>query len=230
MLVYESSLYSYGYGGYDWDNMTSALQTSTGNQVTVVSNFENLSQMLLYDALWIDIQQKYDPIYGVYNLLSDTEVNNISDYIDTGRKVVMIGENRSWTPWNTQILNIVGGTFVDDTEDMGLVVTSSVYAHDLTYSAPTIFLNSAGFVSGGKALYDINFATLWGAQSNVLTILDVNVMSDEYWGVQHNGQFSLNVANWVADTTVVPEPISSTLFVIGAGILAGRRYLRRRNK
>jgi hypothetical protein len=30
------------------------------------------------------------------------------------------------------------------------------------------------------------------------------------------------------DVTVVPEPISSTLFLIGAGVLAGRRYWRRK--
>ncbi|MCK5427765.1 MAG: hypothetical protein KAJ34_08725, partial [Thermodesulfovibrionia bacterium] len=30
--------------------------------------------------------------------------------------------------------------------------------------------------------------------------------------------------------TVVPEPVSSVLFVTGAGLLAGRRYLRKRKK
>jgi len=58
------------------------------------------------------------------------------------------------------------------------------------------------------------------------------------------GLFSFTVDNQIGDisydaylsgdnvvsgtTTLVPEPISLTLFVMGAGVLAGRRYLRKK--
>jgi len=54
---------------------------------------------------------------------------------------------------------------------------------------------------------------------------------DTYWGDQHvnfknGGMYAIAVRS--GDVTVVPEPISSTLFLIGAGVLAGRRYFRKK--
>lgn len=201
----------YGYGYSDWTNMTNALNTATGNQVTVVSNFSNLSQMLTYDALWLD--QRWTS-----GSLAATEVNNIASFISTGKKVVMIGENSSWAAWNNQILGIVGGTYVSGSAYTGTAYPS--VSNSLTNGVSSVYLLAAGLANGGTALFDQNFATLWG--SNVLTLLDVNVLDDSNGYVQ----FETNVANWIADSGPV-VPIPAAVWLLGSG-LVGLFGLRRK--
>ncbi|SEL93466.1 VPLPA-CTERM protein sorting domain-containing protein [Syntrophus gentianae] len=199
----------YGYGYSSWTNMTNALDTATGNQVTVVSNFSNLSQMMTYDALWLD--QRWTS-----GSLAATEVSNIASFIATGRKVVMIGENSSWTSWNNQILGIVGGTFAGESS----ATAYPIVFNSLTNGISSIDLPTAGLANGGTALFDQNFATLWG--SNVLTLLDVNVLDNSYG----NAQFETNVANWVADSGPV-VPIPAAVWLLGSGLI-GLFGLRRK--
>ncbi|RJP88646.1 MAG: IPTL-CTERM sorting domain-containing protein [Desulfobacteraceae bacterium] len=218
------NLGSYGYGVGDWGNMTAALNTATSNQFDTVPNFENLSQMLTYDALWLDCRN---------TSLTATEYNNIQSFIATGRRVVMIGENSSWTAWNQQIVGMNGGTYGGQ-EVSG--TASSVISNALTNGAPSVYLPTAGVVaSGGTALYVPNFATLWG--NNVLTVLDVNIFSNTFWGSENNGIFATNVANWVAGssgpTPVQPIPtlnewgmILLSLAMAGAGLV----YMKRRRQ
>jgi len=76
----------YGYGNYYWNNITAALNSATGNNVYTTADFSNLSQMLTYDAIWLDIRD-------TSSLLSATELSNISSFLGTGRRAVLIGEN-----------------------------------------------------------------------------------------------------------------------------------------
>jgi hypothetical protein len=78
-----------GYSGHNWGNMTTAIDTATANNVDVVTNFSNLVQMLNYDSLRID---RRSAGYPLSDLLTATEINNILIFIQTGRRVVMIGE------------------------------------------------------------------------------------------------------------------------------------------
>jgi len=197
---------NYGYNNSWWHNMTTALDTATGNNFDLVSSFDNLTQMLTYDAIWLDMR-------GPGDTLGTTEYNNIVSFIATGKRVVMIGENNYWTAWNQQIVGMGGGTY-DGANASGN--TASVIIHELTNGASTVYISAAGVVaSGGTALYADNFATLWG--DNVLTVLDVNVFSDSYWTYENNEVFATNVANWIAGSSQVPEP--STMLLLGFGLL-----------
>jgi hypothetical protein len=204
LLVSDSGLpidyvYAQGHSGYGhdgWVNMTNTLDAAMSNNVDVTSNFENLNQLLGYDALWLDRRgsQTY-PSTTVF--LTSTEINNIQTFIATGRRVVMIGENDAWTDWNNQILGIVGGSYSHQYDGAAFKAID----HELTDRVEHVRLAAAGVGSGsGTALFDINFATLWG--DNALTILDSGFMNDEQWNTAFNGQFATNIAYWVANTGV----------------------------
>ncbi len=213
LLVSQSSGdLGYGYGFNRWDNFSGEIDAAFGNDVTVVSGFDNLAQMLLHDSLLLD--QRWTT-----GSLSLTEAANIATFAATGRRVLLMGENNSWTAWNNQILGIVGGTYAGEFAGS----TSRLVVNEITAGAPTLdlpFAGTAGLGGGGTALYDSNFATLWGANQNVLTVLDINVWDDDYWDVENGGVFGANVAAWLA----VPEPGTASLLGFGLiGLAAFRR-------
>jgi hypothetical protein len=219
-----TQIYSnYGYNGPGWTNMTAALDTATANNFDTVANFENLSVMMTYDALWLDLR-------GV-TTLTPTEYSNIQAFIATGKRVVMFGENNNWTAWNQQILGMNGGTYAGDTAS---VSATRLVINELTNNAPEFSSVAGGIATGGTALYDPNFATLWG--DNVLTILDVNLFSDANWVAPNYAAFATNVANWIAASESAPLAQSiptlnewgMIIFMVLAGIAAAF-YLNKGN-
>jgi hypothetical protein len=116
-----------------------------------------------------------------------------------------------WATWDSQLLAIVGGTFAGEWDGP----TTRLVINDITNGAPTLTLPAAGIANGGTALYSRNFATLWRAPQNVLTVLDVNVWDDSYGGVDNGNAFGTNVANWLAAGPGVPEPCGLLLALLG---------------
>ncbi len=177
--------FGYFYGGFWWPEMTAALDSAAAT-VTVVPNLEDFNTMLWYDALWVD--QRWTG-----GSLSVTEQNNIAAFINTGRKVVMIGENNLWTVWNGQILGLVGGTYSGG-EVHGLINTAM--SHELTGGVSQVWTQADGVADTGTSLFDQRFATLWG--DSALVILGVNPQDSMRWGDADNATFFTNVADWTA--------------------------------
>ena len=224
LLVRQSQYRPYGYGETNWSATTAAINMATGKQVTVVADFANATQVNSADALWIDLGQVFNGV------LSPPEIANIANFIDSGRRVVMFGDNSNWESWNNSILSLVGGTFSSfNTHDVAYTAVNN----SLTAGVSTIFVSQGGGEAGvateGTQLFDQNVATLWN--SNVLTILDVNLFSNEWLGGEDNTRFMHNVVDWVTSSpgSVVPEP--ATLFVwSGLGLAAACSYYAKKKR
>lgn len=193
VLVRQSPVFGYGYTGNGWTTMKTKIDNAFngGADVTVVSDYESAT-LTDYDALWVDLgNMNGQP----NNTLSANEISKIESFASTGRRVVLVGENSSWTTWDGSILSIVGGSFTSEYDGSA----TTAYTHALTTSVSSIRLPTGGRASGGTSLFDQSVATLWGSSQNVLVMLDVNVWSDTYIGDQDNEQFAQNVANWIAN-------------------------------
>ncbi len=203
------------YGGDQYERMTSELDENFGT-VTTTIDLSDLDEMLTYDAIWIA------PQYSDQDILSIEEIDNLTQFISSGRRVVMTGENVNWAAWNQSILSIVGGSY-DDGFFYGQ--TSPVVSHELTEGVSAVFVGGGGTESSGNglSLFEENFATLWG--DNVLTILEGAIFSDSEdwpgigWNDYDNGVFGQNVVNWLA----IPEPATFLLLASGAVLLNRKR-------
>ncbi len=180
------------YGGGEWIQMTASIDAAASS-VTVSADLEDRPDMLQYDALWID-QRDCDACPGP-GALTPTEFDNVKFFIATGRRVVMIGENPNWSAWNGQILGLVDGVFGGEVPEWTL---DRATLHELTVGVSSVYVTAGGYCAGDDriSLFNWSFATLWKDES-VLTLLDVNFMSNEFWNHLNNPEFNNNIAQWI---------------------------------
>jgi hypothetical protein len=203
-------------GGRSRNTTTTALQSTFAGHLGATPTLTDLSAMLQYDALWVDQRYKSTPTAG--------ELANLVAYANTGRRMVVVGENATWGGWNAAVLGAFGGTegswnYGYDTPGCRLSGTSTVLAHALTAGVAKVDMECGGFAMGGTSLFDYGVATLWGPSLNVLVVLDANVFDDRYMTQYDGVRFEQNVVGWLAGaSTTAPEP--ATFALLGTGLLA----------
>lgn len=213
-------------GGYTSNVMYGSVWTTftgymTGaHTLTATPDFENLAQLQLYDAVWVDQE--------LGNTLSGGEVTALTSYISAGHRVVMIGENSGWTAWNNSLMAVAGGTV---TQDCSWSFGTPLVSNTLTAGVGSVqnvcgsTLNPAGnlqlqFSNGMAGVYTV------GA-GEVLVIADSNWNDDNYISSANNRLFAQNVVRWIGEPiSTVPDP-GSSLLLLGMG-LAGLRAWKKR--
>jgi hypothetical protein len=205
-------------GGSDMNLFTQALANQPGGYK--IGAVANTADVQAASAILIVTR---DNNFGINKSLSATEIANLTSFMATGGRVVIMGEGFFWNEWNDSLLAFASG----GTASSGIVVSgnaSPVVSNSLTDGVGSILLQGVATTNGGTALFNQNFATLWGP--NLLTVLDFQVFQD--FGA---APFRDNVAQYLGESTItaVPEPSTWAMLILGfAGV--GYMAYRRRNQ
>ncbi|HSV15292.1 MAG TPA: hypothetical protein VLI90_13615, partial [Tepidisphaeraceae bacterium] len=179
-----------GYGDPPWTDMTARLNAAAGagKIATTSADLNNLNQMLAYDGIWIDLRQ--------FNIgsLTATEAANLSAYADSGRRIVLIGENSTYATWDSSILSAVGSSYGGGNYTGTTPTTSFV---PLTSGVNSVVVVNGGIAGGsdGLRLFTDRVVTVWGPARNILVALDSNMFDDDRLALTGNSTFANNVAS-----------------------------------
>ena len=178
-----------GVGLPQWTQMTADLSTDTAGQiVSSATALDNLSTLESYDGLWIDLGATTES-------LTSTETANLESYIQTGRRVVMIGGDPTYATWDASLLSAVGGTVTAGK----LVGSTGIRSYvGLTTGVSSLDVSAGGIAASGSSLFQDRVATTWGPASNALVLLDADPLADHYLAEPSNAQFASNVASWIS--------------------------------
>jgi hypothetical protein len=180
-----------GYGQYYWPQMTADINTAAGTPVATVADLSNLTQLLKYNGLWVDVRFQAG--------LTAIESANLQAYIATGRRVVVIGSNVNYGQWDTSVLSAFGGSYNNGSYTG---TTPTLTPGVLTFNVSAgFYAPGAGLAPSGSTLFEDRVATMWGPARNALVILDTEGFASDYISSASNTAFAANVAAWVAGNT-----------------------------
>jgi hypothetical protein len=221
VLVDQTNPYlQYGIGLLDYQPITAAINSQGGYFLGSVANPADIAAA---SAIWVDMRGPPNSSSS----LSAAEIANLSAFAASGGRIVMIGENFNWTTWDNSILGVASGGVATINPGFFSGTATPILAHSLTAGVSSLPIFGSGTTNGGTALFDANFATLWGPSLNVLTILDVNVLGDN----PDTLRFGQNIAAFVTgSTSAVPEPSTWAMIILGFAGMGFMAYRRSRKE
>ncbi len=211
--LYQGDYFNRGLGTYDWHDANALLNQNTAITPTYVLNLEDQAQVMAADAIWINER-------WTTGSLSAKEMNNLAQFIATGRKVVFIGENNNWRTWNDQFLSIFG-IATDPVPHYWTGHQDPLLQNSLTAGMTGLYISEGGVPLGGKPLFAAGVVSLFGPTDNVLTVLDSNVFEGNLSPFEGHQEFAFNTFRWIA---TVPEPGVLSLFAISLTLAACMRH------
>lgn len=238
------------FGGSHFKAMTTLLQSN----FTIVTSpvLPTAGALSTYDAMWVDQRYNVAP--------TKAELDAFVGFAETGRRVVLIGENNSpwdagFSRWSAPLIAALGGTYgagnFNNTRPLpnqGWFASydgctygdvKAVYKHELTKGIESLYTGCAGFAVGGTSLLSYNAVTLWGQTQNMLTILDTNILDDffgskgEYNLKSHNEKFRNNLMGWLGDSELnaaVTTVPEPSTYALLAPALFGIAFFARRRR
>jgi hypothetical protein len=171
---------------------------------------------------WISIDQ-YSPVGQTFTAVDDSTISTISFFFDVTDYLA--------SP-DTLTVSVYDGTGFNGTllgsQVYSLPVSNPFDWYDVDFSSSDITISQGEIYTLGIS----STTTRWALGKN--QILDSNGQpygSPDYVGgmaiINGSGDNNNDLAFQVASTPIVPEPLSSVLFVIGASVLVGR-YIKRK--
>jgi len=96
--------YSVGIGGYDWTAFTSALAGQPGGYT--IGSVGSAASVAAASAILIVTR---DNNFGANTSFSAAEIANLTAFLSTGGRVVILGEGNFWDTWNNSVVGFASG-------------------------------------------------------------------------------------------------------------------------
>ena len=181
-----------GIGRPQWTQMTADLSAAAGSPlITSTAALDDPAALQACTGLWVDLGQSSES-------LTSAETSNLQAFIQSGRRVVLIGENSYYGTWDGSILSAVGGAYANGNFNGATPARSYTV---LTTGVASLNVTQAGTAASSSvstSLFQDRVATTWGPAQNALVMLDTEALADPALSAAGNSAFASNVATWVA--------------------------------
>ena len=160
---------------------------------------------------------------------SELEVAVLTALVNSGTKLLLIGEHNGWTSSNQQLASLLGGQYSgnDGSSNQSTTTPSSETGKLILKDVTNISFGSPGSINigggNGEWLSSDGSISLWGSEDNILLSMDINMFGQPYFNA--NAQLLQNIADFLNGATSIPEPSTWTMMIGGSalGLVALRR-------
>ncbi len=156
-----------------------------------------------------------------------SEVHAVTQFVESGGALFVIGERLSWNPTRIGYLNyllsslhiqIATPNAPDNTQDTGELHPTAEFVTSLyTPAIGTLNFTATGYGLWGPDTSNFAIGASEPGSGRVIVAPDLNFLEDEYLGDNDNYQFGFNAINWLSATTAnvllyVDEPVSPNYY------------------